>query len=168
MEAPDAPALAVSMFAATFIKSSSARLWRSILCLKSKFDSAIVFFHCHQCFQHHQLTTHTHCIQEQPIIMPSTKCLFAMAACVSGLVSAEVFKVTAQMSGHFKPDTLRAKVGDVIEFHFEATNHSVVSGDYHNACAPMNLGTGFFSGFFPTENKQSVRLPLTSTTVHLY
>lgn len=80
-----------------------------------------------------------------------------MAAGFAGLASAEVFKITAQTSGLFKPDTLLAKVGDVIEFHFEATNHSVVSGDYHNACAPMNLGTGFFSGFFPTENNQSVR-----------
>lgn len=62
-------------------------------------------------------------------------------------VSSETFRVTATSSNVFSPDTVMAKEGDSIEFHFQAQNHSVVSGIFDNPCTPMPQGSGFFSGF---------------------
>ena len=50
----------------------------------------------------------------------------------------------------FAPNVIRAEVGDVIEFRYWPLNHSVVAGDFSNACRPAAYN-GFFSGFFPTE-----------------
>ncbi len=50
----------------------------------------------------------------------------------------------------FDPDVIQAQVGDVIEFRYWPLNHSVVAGDFYNACRPAAFN-GFFSGFFPTE-----------------
>lgn len=51
----------------------------------------------------------------------------------------------------FEPSTIRAAQGDIIEFRFWARNHSVVSGNWNQACTPATSG-GFYSGFnFPTE-----------------
>jgi plastocyanin len=50
----------------------------------------------------------------------------------------------------FDPDVIQAQVGDVIEFGYWPLNHSVVAGDFSNACRPAAYN-GFFSGFFPTE-----------------
>ncbi|KAH8900139.1 hypothetical protein GQ53DRAFT_801633 [Thozetella sp. PMI_491] len=51
----------------------------------------------------------------------------------------------------FAPNSFNASVGDTLEFHFYAKNHSVVRGDFDNACNPAPDTTGgFFSGWFPT------------------
>ncbi|KAK4109047.1 hypothetical protein N656DRAFT_716784 [Canariomyces notabilis] len=50
----------------------------------------------------------------------------------------------------FEPNEIRAHKDDVIEFRFYALNHSVVAGNFDEACTPAEEG-GFFSGFnFPT------------------
>jgi len=46
----------------------------------------------------------------------------------------------------FTPNTITAADGDVLEFVFGSANHSVVMGDFNNACQPATSG-GFFSGF---------------------
>lgn len=90
--------------------------------------------------------------------MPSLKtCLAATAlACVA---SADTIKVTATSGNTFNPDTVRASAGDTVEFHFQASNHSVVSGVFENPCSPMQLGSGFYSGFMPAPGGEAVRLP---------
>ncbi|KAM0512024.1 hypothetical protein ACHAPE_009268 [Trichoderma viride] len=78
--------------------------------------------------------------------MPSVKSLLSAAA-VACLASAETIKITATSSNTFDPSSVTASHGDILEFHFEPKNHSVVSGLYAFPCTPMQLGTGFFSGF---------------------
>ncbi|EHK43428.1 uncharacterized protein TrAtP1_001318 [Trichoderma atroviride] len=78
--------------------------------------------------------------------MPSVKSLLSAAA-LACLASGETIKITATSSNTFDPSTITASHGDILEFHFEPKNHSVVSGLYAFPCTPMQLGTGFFSGF---------------------
>lgn len=78
--------------------------------------------------------------------MPSVKSLLSAAA-LACLASGETIKITATSSNTFDPATITASHGDILEFHFEPKNHSVVSGLYAFPCTPMQLGTGFFSGF---------------------
>lgn len=53
------------------------------------------------------------------------------------------------------PDVTLAEVGDVIEFDFYPTNHSVIRAEYQYPCIPYeNTGVnkfGFFSGFKPVD-----------------
>jgi plastocyanin len=53
----------------------------------------------------------------------------------------------------FSPNTTYANVGDVVQFDFYPTNHSVVRAEYQFPCIPYDdtgLGKiGFFSGFQP-------------------
>ncbi|KAL7893583.1 hypothetical protein HDV63DRAFT_408170 [Trichoderma sp. SZMC 28014] len=78
--------------------------------------------------------------------MPSIKSLLSAAA-VACLASGETIKITATSSNTFDPSSVTASHGDILEFHFEPKNHSVVSGLYAFPCTPTQLGTGFFSGF---------------------
>lgn len=55
----------------------------------------------------------------------------------------------------FLPDTVNAKVGDYIEFHFLPANHSVAKGTFKRACEPAHE-YGFFSGFLPVAEGESV------------
>ncbi|KAK3378830.1 extracellular serine-rich protein [Lasiosphaeria ovina] len=78
--------------------------------------------------------------------------------------SADTIKVAVGKSGlTFDPNSITAKVGDVVEFNFYAKNHSVVGGDFLNPCKPAE--GSFFSGFFPTEANASqvFRLTVNST-----
>lgn len=88
--------------------------------------------------------------------MPSVKSLLSAAA-LACLASAETIKITATSSNTFDPSSVTASHGDILEFHFEPKNHSVVSGLYAFPCTPMQLGTGFFSGFsFNTTDGEAV------------
>lgn len=55
------------------------------------------------------------------------------------------------LSWQFNPDTIIAKVGDVVQFQFFPPNHSVVRAEYEYPCIPYEMTgphkTGFFSGF---------------------
>jgi plastocyanin len=69
---------------------------------------------------------------------------------------AATIKIDAGQGGIvFSPNETKAAVGDVLEFHFVAGNHSVVQGDFDNACHPATTG-GFFSGYFPAQNSENV------------
>jgi uncharacterized membrane protein YgcG len=88
--------------------------------------------------------------------MPSIKSLLSAAA-LACLASGETIKITATSSNTFDPSTITASHGDILEFHFEPKNHSVVSGLYAFPCTPTQLGTGFFSGFtFNTTDGEAV------------
>jgi plastocyanin len=63
----------------------------------------------------------------------------------------------------FSPNETQAAVGDVLEFHFVAGNHSVVQGDFNNACHPATTG-GFFSGYLPALNGENVGFSLSCST----
>ena len=82
--------------------------------------------------------------------------LFGLAASIAG---ATIIRVDAGNNGAlaFSPDSLTAKVGDVLQFHFHPINHSVVASDFDNPCSPSKSG-GFFSGFMPVSSGEAVRL----------
>ncbi|KAH7138319.1 Cupredoxin [Dendryphion nanum] len=48
---------------------------------------------------------------------------------------------------HFEPQNVVAEVGDWIEFHFLAKNHTVVQSSFEKPCEPLAGGNGIFSGF---------------------
>jgi plastocyanin len=81
-------------------------------------------------------------------MLSSTTLLLAGA----GLAAAvTIIPVSVGKSGlTFAPNVIYAQVGDVIEFNYWPLNHSVVAGDFSNACGPAT-SNGFFSGFFPTK-----------------
>ncbi|KAL6881365.1 hypothetical protein J3F83DRAFT_765565 [Trichoderma novae-zelandiae] len=86
--------------------------------------------------------------------MPSLKS-FVSAIALAYLAHAKTIKITATSDNTFDPSTVKASDGDVLEFVFEPKNHSVVAGDYRYPCSPLELGTGFFSGFFPTSSGEA-------------
>jgi plastocyanin len=91
---------------------------------------------------------------------PLTNTIVLAIAGLATQTSASTIKVAVGKSGlTFAPDTVTASAGDVLEFHFYAKNHSVVMGDWTDACVPAKTG-GFYSGFFPTAaNTSNVRPP---------
>ncbi|KAL7814160.1 hypothetical protein V8C44DRAFT_38579 [Trichoderma aethiopicum] len=86
--------------------------------------------------------------------MPSLKSLVSAIA-LAYLANAKTIKITATSDNTFDPSTVKASDGDILEFVFEPKNHSVVAGDYRYPCSPLELGTGFFSGFFPTSSGEA-------------
>ena len=88
--------------------------------------------------------------------MPSLKTVFTAAALVC-IASADTIKITATKDNTFDPDTVKAKSGDIFEFHFEPSNHSVVSGDYRYPCSATDVGKGFFSGYVSSSDGEAVR-----------
>jgi plastocyanin len=82
----------------------------------------------------------------------------AVFLATAGLAAAATIPVSVGKNGlTFEPNVIRAQEGDVIEFRFWPRNHSVVAGDFANACRPA-ADNGFFSGFFPTQpNTVNVR-----------
>jgi plastocyanin len=55
----------------------------------------------------------------------------------------------------FKPDTVTAAVGDIIEFSFFPVNNSATMSDFSTPCTPAKVG-GFHSGFHATASGQNV------------
>ncbi|KAF2684487.1 hypothetical protein K458DRAFT_302886, partial [Lentithecium fluviatile CBS 122367] len=55
----------------------------------------------------------------------------------------------------FKPDNVKASLGDVVEFQFYPSNHSVVRAEQNLPCIPIEMTgpnkTGFYSGFHYVE-----------------
>lgn len=95
--------------------------------------------------------------------MIAIKSLLATAALAS-LAYAETHTITAREDNSFDPNDLKAAEGDVVEFHFERGNHSVVSGNYDFPCSPLDRGSGFFSGFIDTEDDMAVSPPRHTTS----
>ncbi|KAL6827916.1 hypothetical protein V8C40DRAFT_243136 [Trichoderma camerunense] len=48
---------------------------------------------------------------------------------------------------HFDPENVVAQIGDTVEWHFTAANHSLAQSDFAHPCKPLADGTGFFAGF---------------------
>jgi len=72
--------------------------------------------------------------------------------------TADTIKITAQTSLKFSPDSVEAKAGDILEFHFQPQNHSVAMGEFNSIngpCVPAPVGSGFFSGYMPTSADES-------------
>lgn len=92
--------------------------------------------------------------------MPSLRTALASAAMVY-LANAKTIKITATSDNFFNPESVTAEKDDVLEFHFQGKNHSVVAGDYQYPCSPMQLGTGFYSGFIAADGKEAVSYALT-------
>ena len=83
--------------------------------------------------------------------MHSFGSFLAVVALVAGVAQAKTIDVTVE-SDKFSPDSFTASKGDTVDFHFQGKNSSVVAGDYKYPCSPMELGTGFFSGFIPSDD----------------
>ncbi|PKS11258.1 hypothetical protein jhhlp_003019 [Lomentospora prolificans] len=81
--------------------------------------------------------------------------ILALSAAVPAL--ADTIKITAGENNRFDPETVTAKEGDTIEFHFGPGNHSVAMGEFdsiNGPCVPANEG-GFFSGYFNVDSGES-------------
>ncbi|KAL2066729.1 hypothetical protein VTL71DRAFT_2801 [Oculimacula yallundae] len=65
----------------------------------------------------------------------------------------------------FSPDSMKANVGDTVEFHFYPATHSVAQSSFAAPCAPLN-GSSFFSGGIKTAsgmNEQTFSITVTDT-----
>ncbi len=81
--------------------------------------------------------------------------ILGLAVAAMGVVQAKIIPINA-VDLKFEPNTTTADVGDVLEFHFMPHNHSVVLGDFTDACQPAKEG-GFYSGFFAVSEGEAVR-----------
>lgn len=71
-----------------------------------------------------------------------------------------VVKVGENEKLEFVPESLKAAVGDTVEYQFFSKNHSVVQSRFDKPCQPLE--DGFFSGFVPTSSpKKSSRTTFT-------
>ncbi|KAI1748525.1 hypothetical protein F4782DRAFT_356479 [Xylaria castorea] len=78
-----------------------------------------------------------------------------IATALLGLASAQKVHVVSVSSANkslaFYPDSLKADVGDMIQFQFLAGNHSVVQSNFDNPCTPIQqhdtTQKGMFSGY---------------------
>ncbi|KAI0125612.1 hypothetical protein BJ170DRAFT_684872 [Xylariales sp. AK1849] len=70
--------------------------------------------------------------------------------------SAQTHTVSVGVNHKFVPDSITANKGDIIEFQFFPTNHSVAKAEYKNPCVPYEYinpgGETFFSG--PEESEE--------------
>ncbi|SPN98400.1 uncharacterized protein DNG_01445 [Cephalotrichum gorgonifer] len=74
--------------------------------------------------------------------------LCLLAALSTAHAATHTVKVGAD-GALFDPETLEARVGDIITYSFYSGNHSVIQTTLDNPCRP--LGGGISSGFVPTE-----------------
>lgn len=94
--------------------------------------------------------------------MRATTLATAAVVALASHANAETIRIDVGQNNAlaFSPDSVTAKVGDILDFHFHAINHSVVMGDFENPCAPAKTG-GFFSGFMPVSGSgEAVRQDL--------
>ncbi|RFU34272.1 hypothetical protein B7463_g2051, partial [Scytalidium lignicola] len=90
-------------------------------------------------------------------------------ALLAGAVSAQTtHRVDVGPNGQlvFSPDSIVAAVGDIVEYHFNPKNHSVVQGAFNTPCQTGSVTDGFFSGFMPTpsgENSQVFQITVKDT-----
>jgi plastocyanin len=80
----------------------------------------------------------------------------ALLAAMAASVAAKTITINVGESGlTFTPDTTTADIGDTIEFHFFASLHSAVQGDFNNPC--QRASSGFNSGPINNNADGSVR-----------
>ncbi|KAI4615456.1 uncharacterized protein J4E87_009134 [Alternaria ethzedia] len=82
--------------------------------------------------------------------------IFAASAMASATFAMDHKVIVGNKAGDlvFKPDSLKAAEGDTVTFSFWPKNHSVAQATFANPCQPMD--GGFFSGFVPTSDMESV------------
>jgi plastocyanin len=73
------------------------------------------------------------------------KLLLAAAAASQATATTTIINV-GQNGLAFSPNSVTASVGDILEFHFFAGDHSAGLADFSSPCKPSANG-GFFSGF---------------------
>lgn len=72
-----------------------------------------------------------------------TQLLLALVASAS----AATIKINVGEAGlTFTPDTTKAEVGDILEFHFVGGVHDTVRGDFDKPCQPAPAEGGWASG----------------------
>jgi plastocyanin len=85
--------------------------------------------------------------------------LIISASLFSLIYAADNHKVKVGNDGlNFDPNTVKAAVGDTIEFQFYPMNHSVAQANYDRPCEPMSGGSDskpIFSGFFPVDSSKT-------------
>jgi plastocyanin len=94
--------------------------------------------------------------------MMSFKSVALAVVALAARVAADdhIIKITAMADQtktppfYFKPNSVTAKVGDILEFHFMPANHSVAMGTFDDPCSPT--ANGFFSGYVPVASGESV------------
>ncbi|OAQ97715.1 hypothetical protein LLEC1_04335 [Akanthomyces lecanii] len=94
--------------------------------------------------------------------MPSLKSICAVAG-ILAMVNAKTVTISAKSDNRFDPDSTTADKGDILEFHFEGSPHSVVAGDYQYPCSPVQIGTGFFSGLVDGDGNKVFRVEVNNT-----
>lgn len=81
-----------------------------------------------------------------PSVMQYTNLKLAVLSLLAANAAAKTIRVDVGTKGKtFSPDNVTAGQGDMVEFHFSKSKHSVVAGDYDKACSPVGSG-GFYSG----------------------
>ncbi|KAI6783410.1 uncharacterized protein J7T54_004437 [Emericellopsis cladophorae] len=90
--------------------------------------------------------------------MPRTQTFIAAAAMLLSVARADTITITAKADNTFEPNNVQADEGDMVEFRFARGNHSVVTGLYEFPCAPLDMGSGFFSGFVDTTDDEADKL----------
>lgn len=80
------------------------------------------------------------------------------ATATTGIPATSTSDVKVGSNGlNFDPDSLTASPGDLINFHFYASNHSVAQSSFDKPCQPLDGGSGIFSGFFTSSGKDEAR-----------
>ena len=87
--------------------------------------------------------------------LTNTLAVLGLTAATGAHAETHLVKAVAKPSLRFEPNIVKAEVGDYIEFHFGPQNHSVARGTFSKACFPAH-DEGFFSGYFPVEEGESV------------
>ena len=83
---------------------------------------------------------------------------FLTSVAMAATATAATVRIDVGQNGlAFTPNNVTAAMGDMLQFHFHAINHSVVMGDFSSPCQPATTG-GFFSGFMPTSSGENVSL----------
>ncbi|KJZ75717.1 hypothetical protein HIM_04874 [Hirsutella minnesotensis 3608] len=60
--------------------------------------------------------------------------------------AAKTIRIDVGSGGkRFSPDSVTAERGDIVEYYFSGSKHSVVASDFDKACSPVSAG-GFYSG----------------------
>lgn len=90
-----------------------------------------------------------------------------------GAVSAQKVHVVSVGSTNgtlaFSPDSVKADVGDMLQFQFRGGNHSVAQSNFDNPCSPIadhvSNATGIFSGYQPVAASQAMGMIPTYTVM---
>lgn len=64
----------------------------------------------------------------------------------------------------FEPNNIQAKVGDMVQFHFYPSNHSVVMSAFDKPCQPNDDAAAFYTGFMPVK-VEDTEMPIYSVPI---